>query len=116
LHSLRLPVDILPVSDRHYEDEQPAIVYLVDHAVDADPDAQSRSAGQFLATRWAWIVSQQTNSIDNPLLLGPINLSQLLLRNPQDLDRVSHTPECYRISCTACSKGSRLPPSVSAAS
>ena len=52
----------------------------------------------------------------HPLLLNPINLGQLLLRNPQDLDRVSHTPECCRISCTACSKGSRLPPSVSAAS
>ena len=83
-------VYVLPVSDGDDEDQEPIIVYLVDHPVATDADATGWATGKLLAARGARIVCEATNSVDDALLACPVDLGELLLSNSQDFDRVAH--------------------------
>jgi hypothetical protein len=87
---VRSSVHILPVPDCDHENQEPVIVYLVDHAVGSDPDAPGWATGEFLAAGGPGIDCEIPYCSNDALLLRSVDPSELLLGNSQDIDRVVH--------------------------
>ncbi len=65
-------------------------MHLVDHSVGTNPNAPRVAPGEFRATRRPGICCEFSYCGNDALLVWPIDPSELLLGNSQDIDGVNH--------------------------
>jgi len=87
---IRSSVYSLAIADGDDQEEKAGILDLVDHTGRADADTPCWASGEFLAACGARVGCELAYCIDDARLLCAVDLGELLLSNPQDLDRVAH--------------------------
>lgn len=88
----------------NHENEQVAVVNLVDNPVGPHADPHRRSASEFLAPIRPRGIGESPNRVNNSQSVLAINASELFLGGAENLDTIVHVSRPSSRSRTASSK------------
>lgn len=92
------------MTEGNNEDQQVAVVNLVDNSVGTHADPHRRSASEFLAPMRPRGMGESPNRVNNSQPVLAINASELFLGGAENLDTIAHASRPSSRSRTASSK------------